>query len=145
MQIDAPQLTQILNLLIAVGIFAGIAAGGLRWTMGFVLRGTERLIEPLAEKQAEMAEAQHAFEVKVEENRRELAAKVEASQRELAGKVEHNQKELTEAFSKLNSSVLGHESRLSFVEGVQTGRQQGWNEAKQGMPLHPQIPLEDKP
>jgi len=122
MTIDAPQLTQVLNLLIAVGIFAGIAAGGLRWAMGFMLRGTERLIEPVKETQDKIA----------------------AEQTVVSLKVDANQKEMVEKFDRLNSAVLGHESRLSFVEGKEAGRIEGWTQAKGGVPLRPQIPLEEE-
>jgi len=122
MTIDAPQLTQVLNLLIAVGIFAGIAAGGLRWTLRFVLRGTERLIDPIKETQDKIAAEQTAVSLKVDAN----------------------QKEMVDKFDRLNSAVLGHESRLSFVEGKEAGRVEGWNQAQRGVPLKPQIPLEEE-
>lgn len=115
MTIDAPQLTQVLNLLIAVGIFAGIAAGGLRWAMSFMLRGTERLIEPVKDTQDEIV----------------------AKQSSIASKVDANQREMVEKFDRLNSAVLGHESRLSFVEGKEAGRIEGWQQAQRGMELKP--------
>jgi hypothetical protein len=146
--IDAPQLTQVLNLLIAVSIFGGVVGGGLWKLRKWQLKDMQMIVTlhtaPLAAKQTEMAEAQSHFEDRVEANRRELAVKLEASQKELAAKVESNQKELTEAFSKLNSSVLGHESRISFVEGKEAGRVEGYTMREKGMPLRPQIPLEEQ-
>ena len=115
MQVDAPQLTQVLNLLIAIGIFASIVGGGL-----LKLRNAQR-----KDMQAIVTSSVAPLEKK-------------------AGELETGQNALAEKFDRLNSAVLGHESRLSFVEGKEAGRVEGWTQAQRGMPLKPQIPIEEQ-
>jgi hypothetical protein len=125
MTIDAPQLTQVINLLIAIGVFSSIVFGFIlklrSWQNKDVDLSVARRISPVVVKQSEMAEQQTAFEAKVD----------------------LNHKTLDDKFDRLNSAVLGHESRLSFVEGKEAGRIEGWSQAQRGMPLK-QIPQEEE-
>lgn len=126
MQIDAPQLTQVLNLLIAVGVFSSIVFGFIlklrSWQNKDVDLSVARRISPVVTKQAEIVD--------------QLAV--------TDRKVDAYQKEMVEKFDRLNSSVLGHESRISYVEGRDIGRVEGYNMRDMVRPLRPQIPREEE-
>jgi len=125
MQVDTPELTALINLLIAVGVFSSIVFTGAmklrKWQRQDVDASVERLTSPIIEKQTEIVE--------------QLAV--------TDRKVDIYQKEMVEKFDRLNSSVLGHESRISYVEGRDIGRMEGFNMRERGTPMK-QIPVEEQ-
>lgn len=98
--VDGPTITDLINLLVAVGAFAAMV-GGLLWKARKWQRDDVSGI------------------VKHE------VASIKAEQLQLLNEQKQlwaGQQELASKFDRLNASFAGHESRLSFLEGKEAAR-----------------------
>lgn len=100
MSLDGPSLTDVVNLLVAVGAFAAMVGAALmrarKWARDDMTAIVKHELAPVKAEQTQMS----ADQAQIWEEQKKLSAK----------------------FDVLQSSMAGHESRLSFLEGKDAAR-----------------------